>query len=229
MGETGLGAKPPADSIARMSFPGCHYTLPSGDTPTEGDPGPSDLVCAGVTVYSPDGQAADFDHVAKLFKIRLVGQEDPEAYIGGSGLPGGGGNYTGPFPDLPAATPEIFKRIIAYAKAQLGEPYIWGGVGPYGFDCSGLMMMAYRAGGVPISRTTFTQVHEGRGVSLSDVAPGDLLFTPGSDGTVANPGHVGMYIGGGILIQAPHTGDVVKLTPLSEWASDIVAVRRIIG
>jgi hypothetical protein len=228
-GETGEGRRAPADSIASLSFPGCHYVLPSGDTPTDGGLGPSDLVCAGVTVYSPDGPAADFDHVAKLFKIRLVGQEDPEAYIGGAAPAGGGGVYQGPFPDLPAATPEMIRRIIDYARAQLGEPYVWGGVGPYGFDCSGLMMMAYRAGGIPISRTTFTQVNEGRAVSLADVAPGDLLFVPGSDGSRAHPGHVGMYIGGGLLIQAPHTGDVVKISKLSEWAPDIVAVRRIVS
>jgi hypothetical protein len=212
-GDTGEGRKGPAESIARIVFPGCHYTLPSGDTPQEGGLGPSALVCGGVTVYSPDGGAAGFDRVAKLFKIRLAGREDPEPYIGGAALPGGGGPYTGPFPNLPAATPEIVKRIIAFAQAQLGKPYVWGAQGPNTFDCSGLTMMAYRAGGIPIPRVTYTQWTSGAHVQPGQEQPGDLVFFHmGPNG----PEHVALVVGNGMMIEAPHTGAFVRYVPYKD-------------
>ncbi|MCW2916006.1 MAG: hypothetical protein JWN52_4074 [Actinomycetia bacterium] len=216
-GNRGEGRRGPGDSIARLIFPGCHYTLPSGDTPQEGGLGPSALVCGDVTVYSPDGGAADFDRVAKLFKIRLVDQEDPEAYIGGAGLPVGGAPYTGAFPNLPAATPEIIKRIIAFARAQIGKLYVWGAAGPNTFDCSGLTQMAYRAGGIPIPRVTYTQWTSGAHIQPGQEQPGDLVFFyKGSNG----PEHVGLVVSAGMMIEAPHTarypgdpGGFVRLAP----------------
>jgi cell wall-associated NlpC family hydrolase len=99
---------------------------------------------------------------------------------------------------------------ILYTVTQLGKPYVWGGTGPVGYDCSGLIMMAYRAARVSLPRTTFQQVHAGTAVySFSDLMPGDLLFTPGSDGTAEDPGHVGMYIGSGLVIQAAIIPDAV--------------------
>jgi len=89
-------------------------------------------------------------------------------------------------------------------------------------------MMAYQAAGISLPRTTFQQVNVGTPVySGSQLKPGDLLFTPGSDGTATDPGHVGMYIGSGLVIQAPQTGENIEITPLSGWRKDIVAIRRI--
>jgi cell wall-associated NlpC family hydrolase len=94
------------------------------------------------------------------------------------------------------------------------------------------MQRAWAAAGVPIPRVTHQQVKTGVAVpGLAAVQPGDLLFIPGADGTAANPGHVGMYIGlggdgKGYLVQAPDTNDVVKVTPLSSWQRQIVAIRR---
>ncbi|MBR7828560.1 C40 family peptidase [Actinospica sp. MGRD01-02] len=80
-----------------------------------------------------------------------------------------------------------------------------------------------------LPRTTFDQVNAGRPVySIAQLQPGDLLFIPGSDGTPQAPGHVGMYLGQGLLIRAPQTGEVVKLSPLGQWASSVVAMRRIV-
>jgi cell wall-associated NlpC family hydrolase len=59
--------------------------------------------------------------------------------------------------------------------------------------------------------------------------PGDLIFIPGSDGTAANPGHVGLYLGQGLIIQAPHTGDVVKISSLDSWRSEIAKIRRVVA
>jgi peptidoglycan DL-endopeptidase CwlO len=81
---------------------------------------------------------------------------------------------------------------IAYAQAQLGKPYEWGGTGPAAFDCSGLVMEAYAAAGVSIVRTSqeqwATEPH------VSDPTPGDLVFFAGADGTASAPGHVGLVV-----------------------------------
>jgi len=90
-------------------------------------------------------------------------------------------------------------------------------------------MMAYQAAGVSLPRTTFQQVDAGTPVySLSELEPGDLIFTAGSDGTPTNPGHVGMYIGDGLVIQAPETGEQIDLTPVEGyWSTDVVAIRQV--
>jgi hypothetical protein len=132
---------------------------------------------------------------------------------------------------IAANVPVQVRFAISDALAQLGKPYIWGGTGPVGFDCSGLVMMAYRAAGIDLPRTTYQQVLAGTAVSsLDQVQPGDLLFTAGSDGTAANPGHVGMYVGFGLVVQAPQTGEPVILTPVAPyWQDSTVAIRRIVS
>jgi len=88
--------------------------------------------------------------------------------------------------------------------------------------------MAWAAAGVTIPRTTYQQWLIGTPVaSVSQLSPGDLIFIPGSDPTSAGPGHVGMYIGDGLLIDAPYTGTTVQVVPVSSWASQIVAMRHI--
>lgn len=130
---------------------------------------------------------------------------------------------------LPPGTPATVQIAIAYAVAQLGKPYLWGGTGPTGYDCSGLVMMAYRAAGISLPRTTFQQVLVGTAVySLNQLKPGDLLFSAGSDGTPTDPGHVGMYIGTSLVIEAPQTGEPVMITPLGGyWRQNTVAIRRV--
>ena len=113
---------------------------------------------------------------------------------------------------------------VAFALRQLGKPYQWGATGPDAFDCSGLVYAAYAAAGVRIARTTFQWLQDGPLVPLSQLQPGDLLFSAGSDGTPANPGHVVMYLGGGQVIQAPQTGEVVQIDPL-DLAGVVVATR----
>jgi cell wall-associated NlpC family hydrolase len=131
---------------------------------------------------------------------------------------------------LTPGTLAAIQTVIAYAVAQLGKPYIWGGTGPTGYDCSGLVMMAYRAAGISIPRTTFQQVLVGTPVyGMNQLQPGDLLFTAGSDGTPTDPGHVGMYIGSGLVIEAPQTGEPTMITPLAGyWQQNTVAIRRIV-
>jgi hypothetical protein len=106
-------------------------------------------------------------------------------------------------------------RAVAIAERFLGVPYVWGGASPFtGFDCSGLVMYVYSQLGIDLTHFSGAQWNEGtRILTPEDLAPGDLVFFhPGPNG----PGHVGMYIGGGNFIHAPHTGDVVKISSLYE-------------
>jgi peptidoglycan DL-endopeptidase CwlO len=102
---------------------------------------------------------------------------------------------------------------IAFAEAQLGKPYQWGATGPDTFDCSGLVMMAYRAAGVLIPRTSEEQWTWGPQVPASQAEPGDLVFFAGADGTPTSPGHVGLVIGGGLMIEAYATGFPIRIAP----------------
>ncbi|MEU8930683.1 NlpC/P60 family protein [Streptomyces sp. NPDC048409] len=95
-------------------------------------------------------------------------------------------------------------KAIAFARAQIGKPYVWGATGPGSYDCSGLSQAAWKAAGVSLPRTTYDQVNAGTTVSLADARPGDLVFFYG-DVT-----HVGIYIGDGMMIHAPKPGAYVR-------------------
>jgi cell wall-associated NlpC family hydrolase len=102
---------------------------------------------------------------------------------------------------------------IAYARQQIGKPYLWGATGPDAFDCSGLVMMAYRAAGIDIPRTSQLQWLWGPRVQPGHEEPGDLVFFAGSDGTPTSPGHVGLVIGHDLMIEAYATGFPVRISP----------------
>ena len=106
----------------------------------------------------------------------------------------------------------IVTEAVNYAEAQIGKPYLFGGTGPDSFDCSGLMMMAYRAAGVNIARTSQEQWKTLPHVPASKVVPGDLVFFAGSDGTITAPGHVGLVVGKNTMIEAYATGTPVRIS-----------------
>ncbi len=149
---------------------------------------------------------------------------------GGAGETSGGGTST-TLPagfTLPPGTPVKVQIAVAFALAQLGKPYVWGGVGPSGWDCSGLVMMAYQKAGVSIPRTSSEQALVGTPIyNPKDIQPGDLLFIAGTDGTPQAPGHVGMAIGNGLIVEAPHTGLDVLVGPIAGyWMQNLASIRR---
>ncbi|MFB7236089.1 NlpC/P60 family protein [Streptomyces sp. NPDC056534] len=101
-------------------------------------------------------------------------------------------------------------EAVSFARAQLGKPYVWGATGPSAYDCSGLTQAAWRAAGISLPRTTYTQINAGRRVSRSQLAPGDLVFF------YSGISHVGLYIGGGQMIHAPRPGAPVRVAPIDE-------------
>lgn len=95
-------------------------------------------------------------------------------------------------------------KALAFARTQIGKPYVWGATGPGSYDCSGLTQAAWKAAGVDLPRTTWDQVNAGTTVSLADIKPGDLVFF------YDDISHVGLYIGNGMMIHAPKPGAYVR-------------------
>jgi cell wall-associated NlpC family hydrolase len=104
---------------------------------------------------------------------------------------------------------------IAAARSMLGRPYQWGATGPSRFDCSGLMMWSYARAGDSIPRTSRAQYAGLPHVPLADLQPGDLVFYATNTSNPSTIHHVAMYLGDGLVIHAPHTGDVVRYAPVA--------------
>lgn len=118
--------------------------------------------------------------------------------------------------------------LVNKAKTKLGDTYVYGAEGPNHFDCSGLVQWVFKQYGIKTPRTAAQQEHFGTAVDRSKIQVGDLLFFNWSGSGAAE--HVGMYMGDGMMIEAPHTGDVVKTIKVSSsmWA-DVVGIRRFPG
>lgn len=168
------------------------------------------LTWSGVT-NPPGGLWSEFG--------RVIRGQQPAGKIGtgnawtANNPTGGGGSWAGAAVD--------FGPAIAFAKAQLGKPYQYGGTGPNGWDCSGLTQAAYAKSGVTLPRTSELQSAAGSAVAEKDAAPGDAVcfgVTPGA------AHHIGIYLGAGQLIHAPHTGGVVEIIPV--WHTEPMFYRR---
>jgi hypothetical protein len=136
----------------------------------------------------------------------------PAAQASLSGVPTFLTRETLSLPDIPTNT--LGGQAVELALQFLGVPYVWGGATPQGFDCSGLTMYVYGQLGIKLGHYTGFQYYEGRRVSRDELQPGDLVFFRAN--ALGVPQHEGMYIGNGSFIQAPHTGDVVKVSSLFE-------------
>lgn len=106
---------------------------------------------------------------------------------------------------------------VRAALSRLGSPYVWGATGPDRFDCSGLTQWSYARAGIHLDRTTYQQIYDGIPVPRSQVRPGDLVFP--------SAGHVQMAIGNNLVVEAPHSGATVRISPLGTG----VQIRRPLG
>jgi peptidoglycan DL-endopeptidase CwlO len=155
---------------------------------------------------------------ARLEAERLAAQQAFDAQDQATYAPVGFGDEV-----IPAAPPPDGTRasqVISLAMQHLGTPYVWGGSSPSGFDCSGLISYVYAQIGISLPHHAASIWNYGTPVAYEDLQPADLVFFSGL-------GHMGMYIGGGQFIHAPHTGDVVKISYLAGYSS-FVGARRIL-
>jgi cell wall-associated NlpC family hydrolase len=120
----------------------------------------------------------------------------------------------------------VARAAVRWALAQLGDPYRWGTSGPDVFDCSGLTSAAYRAAGVGIPRVSQAQWGAGPHVAVASLLPGDLVFYADNPADPATIHHVGLYIGNGLMVHAPHTGDVVRVASI--WREGYAGATRIV-
>lgn len=130
-------------------------------------------------------------------------QEEAAAQQDG-GTSGTSGSTTSPSTSTGSSYAAKAEKALAFARAQIGKPYVWGATGPGSYDCSGLTQAAWKAAGVTVPRTTYDQVDAGTTVPVSQAQPGDLVFFY-DDVT-----HVGIYIGNGMMIHAPKPGTYVR-------------------
>jgi cell wall-associated NlpC family hydrolase len=153
---------------------------------------------------------------------------------GASAAAGGGPRPASPAPAPAPAAPKGpapavgngAQYAIDAAMSKLGAPYVWAAAGPNAFDCSGLTMWAWAHGGKSLSHYTGSQWAASTHISAGEAQPGDLVFFwgPGDGG---DPGHVGLYLGGGMMVHAPHTGSFVKTESVSYWPGARVAYGRV--
>jgi cell wall-associated NlpC family hydrolase len=174
---------------------------------------PADAIYSAASMLCASGAASG---TAAGIRQAVFAYNHSRAYV--NDVLGWAARYTVPAPSAAAAA------AIGFALRQIGKPYQWGAAGPDAYDCSGLIFAAYAAAGIHIARTTFGWRQDGPQIPLTQIQPGDLLFSAGSDGTTVDPGHVVMYLGGGLIIQAPQTGEDVQIDPLN--LAGVVAATR---
>lgn len=124
----------------------------------------------------------------------------------------------GPLKGMSDTESAAVQTVLAFARAQIGKPYVWGAEGPNSYDCSGLVQTSFAQVGIHLPRLTYGQAVMGKGISKSQIQPGDILFP--------DPGHVQIYSGNGNIIEAANPRDGIREVKI--WSRSFVA-RRIIG
>jgi cell wall-associated NlpC family hydrolase len=150
-------------------------------------------------------------------------QEESQATEGSTGTSSSGALPAPSSESIPTPPPGRYGGVVGIAMQYLGTPYVWGGASPAGFDCSGFIMYVFAQAGVSLPHNAAAQYGSGVPVPRDQLQAGDLVFFNGL-------GHAGIYIGGGLFVHSPHTGDVVKVSSMSDswYAATYVGARRIL-
>jgi cell wall-associated NlpC family hydrolase len=209
----GAPVHPASEQVSGVATDGNGDGIASVYEPADAIDGAAKYLLAHGVLTNPGGAIFAYNHLTSYV----------QAVLHWSGVYAGGGFTVtaatpGPQASCQPGTTSIavpnqtVAAVIAYARQQIGKPYLWGGTGPGAFDCSGLVMMAYRSAGIDIPRTSQAQWLWGPRVPPGHVEPGDLVFFAGSDGTPTSPGHVGLVIGRGLMIEAYATGFPIRIS-----------------
>lgn len=151
----------------------------------------------------------------------LAEQEELLASFDGDNPTAVGENSSDPNPVYTGSASGSVRSAIDFAYSKIGVPYLWGGTGPNGYDCSGLTQASWAAAGVSIPRTTYSQYELPNAVAWEDIQPGDILFF------FPDLGHNGLYVGNGMMVHAPSSGKTVSEVRLADyWAGQFVGARR---
>jgi len=210
----GAPVHPATEPVSGVATDFNHNGSASVYEPADAIAGAAKFLLQHGVLTNPSGAIFDYNHLASYVQAVL---HWAGAYAGGAFTVAVAApspeqcNNSGPVSDQVAN--RAVATVIAYARQQIGKPYLWGGTGPDAFDCSGLMMMAYRAAGIDIPRTSEEQWVWGPRVPPGHEQPGDLVFFAGSDGTTTAPGHVALVIGHGLMIEAYATGFPIRIAP----------------
>ncbi|MFI5714817.1 C40 family peptidase [Nocardia sp. NPDC051750] len=164
-------------------------------------------------VEVPDQFAAQADQLNQQLNQAL--EAAPKVMPAAPALP----NFAPPAAPAPLQQQSLGDIALDAAKTKVGAMYSWGAAGPYNFDCSGLVQWAYKQAGIKLPRTSFEQSHVGAPIAFQNLQPGDIVITNGG-------GHVGMYAGDGLLLNAVQSGEPVTYTNLTP--DDVVTARRIV-
>ena len=200
------------------------YDLPvppgGADPPNPYDP--ADAVYAAARDLCANGArgAADIHHAIYSYNHTAAYVREVLSYAAAYARPSA--------PTVPAidAPTDAAAVAVSYALDQIGTPYVWGAETPgVGFDCSGLTQAAYAAAGIRIPRTSTAQWTTIPHVPVGDLEPGDLVFFEPGELSPGLPGHVGIYIGDGEMLDAPHAGTDVQIDALSDWPAPTGAAR----
>ena len=191
---------------------------PPSSPPTSG----SDVVA---NLYSQATSQPGQGQMSPLGVLGMLAQVAALRSAGTSTLPGGGGGG-GPIPMAGSASDQKFLNIL---HNQLGDPYVFGAAGPNQFDCSGLVDFALNQAGIKVPRLSAAGYQQlfGAHLSANQLRPGDPVFFwyPNDRGIAqGQASHIGIYWGNGKFIEAPHTGDVVKIAPM-DWSAFIGGAR----
>jgi len=207
-----------AAALVQTSSSSSSSTSTSASTPT---PTPTQR---SFTKYTPFVAQAD-----QVLAAVIANAEAPGVCGQGTGALAGPVATSGLPPSyaIPPGTPPEHAAVVGFALAQLGKPYVWGAAGPDAYDCSGLTMAAWATVGVSLVHYTGDQQGEGVAVSVAGLTPGDLVLTPGSDSPGPGiAGHVGIYLGDGLVVSAIDPADGVAVQSWSTFvAGGLIALR----